>query len=132
MLKVKEQIRLAHTYALLGQIQGLLEAWLGQIEPPIAEIFDRGDWDRLTRRQQNRILQLFDEIPSQHVSEAIQHAKQAELRSGIPMFEHGGSYWPVFFYHLMIANIEGKNARAVLPQVLNPGKNSPMFRYNGR
>lgn len=118
MLAIKEQINLAHTYAIIGQIHGLLEAWLGEFEPAVAEIFDRGDWDRLTPSQQNRILQLFDEIPSQHVADVIRHAKQEEVRTGIPMFEHGGVYWPVFFYQLMIANMHGKNARRVLPEVL--------------
>ncbi|MCB0155696.1 MAG: hypothetical protein KDF65_12940 [Anaerolineae bacterium] len=118
MLAIQEQINLAHTYAIIGQIHGLLEAWLGEFEPPVAEIFDRGDWDRLTPSQQDRILELFDQIPTQHVADTIRHAKLEEARSGIPMFEHGGSYWPVFFYQLMIANMQGKNARRILPELL--------------
>lgn len=120
MLEVKEQIKLAHTYAIIGQIHGILEAWLGQVEPPVAEIFDRGDWDRLSPTQRGRILQLFDEIPARHVYETIRRAKKEEERTGIPMFEHGGSYWPVFFYQLMIADMNGRNAREVLPRLLSP------------
>ena len=133
MLEIKEQINLAHTYAIIGQIHGLLEAWLGEIEPPVSEIFDRGDWDRLTRSQRTRILRLFDQIPAQHVSESIRHAKLDEVRTGVPMFEHGGSYWPVFFYQLMIDNMDGKNAREVLPQVLNPNQDFVVLgTMNGR
>ena len=117
-LEIQEQISIAHTYAIIGQIHGLLEAWLGEIEPPVAEVFDRGDWDRLTPSQRGRILELFDEIPAKHVHDTIKLAKQEEERTGIPMFEHGGSYWPVFFYQLMIADMEGNNAREVLPKLL--------------
>ena len=131
MLQITEQINLAHTYAIIGQIHGLLEAWLNEVEPPVAEIFDRGDWDRLTRRQQHRILMLFDEIPIEHVTEVMRRAKQEELHSGVPMFEHGGSYWPVFFYQLMIADMNGKNAREVLPQILNPDRHYIMPNHNG-
>ena len=130
MLDVQEQIHLARTYAIIGQIHGLLEAWLDEIEPPVAEIFDRGDWENLSRSQQDRILNLFDEIPSKHVYETIRLAKQEEERSGIPMFEHGGSYWPVFFYQLMIADMEGQNAREVLPQLLAPDPRLYVFMEN--
>jgi hypothetical protein len=132
MLEVREQINLAHTYAITGQIHGLLEAWLGEFEPPVSEIFDRGDWDRLTRTQKARILHLFDQIPAKHVSEAIRLAKLEEARTGIPMFEHGGSYWPVFFYQLMIEHMDGKNAREVLPQVLHPSRDFLVLGNNGR
>ncbi len=129
MLDLQEQINIAQTYAIIGQIHGLLEAWLREPEPPVAEIFDRGDWDRLHRRQQRRILELFEEIPPNHIAETIRRAKQEEIRTGIPMFEQGGSYWPVFFYQLMIANMNGKTARIVLPQVLNPER--PFVVMNG-
>lgn len=122
MLDIKEQINLAHTYAIIGQIHGLLEAWLSEVEPPVAEIFDRGDWDRLTSSQQDRILHLFNEIPANHVYDAIKMAKNEEERTGVPMFEYGGSYWPVFFYQLMIADMEGKNACEVLPRLLQPDR----------
>lgn len=120
MLDVKEQITLAHTYAILGQIHGLLEAWLGEIEPPVAEVFDRGDWERLSPSQQDRILHLFDDIPAKHIYDAIRLAKKEEEHTGLAMFEHGGSYWPVFFYQLMIADMNGRNAREVLPKLLEP------------
>ncbi|MDX1520374.1 MAG: hypothetical protein R3264_01945 [Anaerolineae bacterium] len=122
MLDLKEQISLAHTYAILGQIQGLLEAWLGVEDPPVAEIFDRGGWDILSPSQQDRLVELFDQIPTKHVREAIRQAKLEEERTGIPMFEHGGSYWPVFFYQIMIADMTGSNAREVLPQVLRKSR----------
>ncbi len=118
MLGIREQIELAHTYAIIGQIHGLLEAWLGETEPPVAEVFDRGDWERLGQSQRIRIIELFDQIPARHVHEAILHAKQGEERSGVPMFAHGGSYWPVFFYHLMIADMDGRNSRELLPKIL--------------
>lgn len=127
MLELQEQIHIARTYAIIGQIHGLLEAWLDEMEPPVAEIFDRGDWDRLSRSQQDRILNLFDEIPAKHVYDTIRGAKEEEMRTGIPMFEHGGSYWPVFFYQLMIADMEGRNALEVLPKLLEPDSRLLVF-----
>lgn len=104
----------------IGQMWGLLEAWLHQVEPQVAEIFENDDWGMLTRPQRQRILEIFDSIADDYILEVIRDAEIEEEITGVPLLDRKGACWSKFFYQLMLFHLPGKNARRVLPELLGP------------
>jgi hypothetical protein len=109
----------AVTYIHLGQMWGLLEAWLGQVDYPLADIVR--DWDWLSPSQRARLLQIFHALPTDFVEHIIRYGMDQAEAAGQEFGEGSESLvdWPWFFYSLLLLDISGTHAQILLPKFLS-------------
>lgn len=114
------ELRNISIYTALGQLWGLAEAIIGDIEPDVTDLLQDHVWSTIGDNRRDRIRWLFDSLPQDYVLEAIRQAKEEEKVTGYDMLDFPGQYWPKFFYMFALANPDTKNGRAVIKEFINP------------
>lgn len=114
-------------YIQMGQMWGLLEVWMRKIDYPLADI--ARDWNWLSPAQRERLLHIFHSLPTDFVEHIIRSGMDQDEAAGQEFGEglKGQVDWPWFFYSLLVLDISGKHAQALLPKFLG-GPEPPLLK----
>lgn len=115
-----DPFRQVEIYTALGQLWGLAEAILGEVEPNVKDLLEDHVWGTIGPNRRERIRWLFDSLPQDYVLSAVREAKEEERITGYDMMEYPGLYWPNFFYSMALANPDTANGQAIIKEFINP------------